>query len=131
MAAYEERIQKGGDYNSRILRPDGTIRWIRNRVYDLPDKTGEIYRIVGVSEDITVRKQAEEETPKALQRERKLSEAKSRFIAMTSHDLRTPLTTIQSSLDLLKHRSEFLSEERQQVHLDRIESTVLQMTEMV
>ena len=78
-----------------------------------------------------VRQLAEAEVFKALQRERELSEAKSRFIAMTSHDIRTPLTTIQSSVDLLKRYPEQLSSSRRQEHLDRISRAVEQMTQMM
>ena len=119
------------DLEYRIIRSDGTMRWIHVRTHPVLNETGEIYRVVGIAEDITVCKIAEEEILKALQREQELSEAKSRFIAMTSHDLRTPLTTIQSSVDLLKHRSEKLSPERQLLHLDRISSATEQMTSMV
>ncbi len=78
-----------------------------------------------------VQQLAEAEIFKALQRERELSEAKSRFIAMTSHDLRTPLTTIQSSVDLLGRYPEQLSSERHQDHLTRISSAVVQMNSMI
>lgn len=78
-----------------------------------------------------VQQLAEAEIFKALQRERELSEAKSRFIAMTSHDLRTPLTTIQSSVDLLGRYPEQLSSERHQDHLTRISSAVTQMNSMI
>lgn len=47
----------------RILWPDGSIRWVRDRVYPVKNKSGETYRIVGITEDITERKRTE----KALQ----------------------------------------------------------------
>ncbi|HEY9672894.1 MAG TPA: PAS domain-containing protein [Waterburya sp.] len=115
----------------RIKRPSGEIRHIETRGEAVFNSAGQVVQLFGTVVDTTERKLAEEETLKILQRERELSEAKSRFIAMTSHDLRTPLTTIQSSVDLLRHRSEKLSSERQQVHLDRICSGVEQMTRMV
>jgi len=43
----------------RILRPDGSIRWILSRAFPVPDESGKVYRIAGIAEDITVRKQAE------------------------------------------------------------------------
>ena len=115
----------------RIRRPSGQIRHIETRGEAIFNSALTVIQLFGTVVDITERKLAEEETLKALQRERELSEAKSHFIAMTSHDLRTPLTTIQSSVDLLKHRSEKLSSQRQQIHLDRISSSVEQMTGMV
>ncbi|MBD3884379.1 PAS domain S-box protein [Phormidium tenue FACHB-886] len=50
-----------GSYNQqyRIVRPDGEIRWIHTRAYPIVDEQGYVYRIAGVSKDITDRKQAE------------------------------------------------------------------------
>ncbi|MGE0474152.1 MAG: PAS domain-containing protein [Nitrospirales bacterium] len=50
--------QVGGHYEEeyRIVKPDGAIRWIRDRAFPVQDKTGAIYRIVGVAEDITAQK---------------------------------------------------------------------------
>ena len=56
----------------RILQPDGSLRWIWDRAFPVRDEKGRIYRFVGIAEDITDRKQAEE----ALRRsETRLSEA--------------------------------------------------------
>ncbi|MGG6268967.1 PAS domain S-box protein [Leptolyngbya sp. AN10] len=43
----------------RIQRPDGSIRWIRDHGFPIYDEQGEAYRIAGIGEDITDRKQAE------------------------------------------------------------------------
>lgn len=45
----------------RILRPDGEIRYISDRSFAVRNSQGEVYRIVGIAEDITERKQAEYE----------------------------------------------------------------------
>src|SRR5258708_4384738 len=52
--------------------------------------------------DITQRKQAEVEMLKALGREKELSQLKSNFVSMVSHEFRTPLAIIQSSAELLR-----------------------------
>jgi PAS domain S-box-containing protein len=52
--------------------------------------------------DITQRKQAEVEVVKALSREKELSQLKSNFVSMVSHEFRTPLGIIQSSAELLR-----------------------------
>jgi len=119
------------DVEYRIVRPDGSIRWIRDRGFPVRDEQGRVYRIAGIAEDITLRKQAELETYKALQRERELSTIKSSFVAMTSHEFRTPLTTIRSSADLLERYRSRLSEEKQLTHLQRIKSAVERMTQML
>lgn len=65
-------------------------------------ETQGLYDLVYIGRDITERKRAEAETQKALQTERELNELKSNFIAMVSHEFRTPITTIISSVDLLR-----------------------------
>jgi PAS domain S-box-containing protein len=45
----------------RVLRPDGTVRWILARTYPVLDEQGEVCRITGIAEDITDRKHAENE----------------------------------------------------------------------
>lgn len=42
----------------RILRPDGEVRWIRDRGCAVRDDAGEIHQMVGIAQDITERKQA-------------------------------------------------------------------------
>jgi PAS domain S-box-containing protein len=43
----------------RILRPDGSIRWIRDRGFPITDAAGHVYRVAGVAEDITEQRHAE------------------------------------------------------------------------
>jgi PAS domain S-box-containing protein len=47
------------DLEFRIVRPDGSIRWVRDRSFPILDENGNSYRLVGVAEDITERKQTE------------------------------------------------------------------------
>ena len=59
--AFEEQRRTGKfSEEFRITRPDGSIRWIFDRVFPIRNPKGEVYRIVGVAEDITERKRAEE-----------------------------------------------------------------------
>jgi PAS domain S-box-containing protein len=44
----------------RIVRPDGSIRWIGSHAFPIQNEQGEVYRVAGIDEDITERKQAEE-----------------------------------------------------------------------
>jgi PAS domain S-box-containing protein len=55
--------KSAGDYHVqyRILRPDGGVRWIRDRAFPIRDSAGKIIRIVGVAEDVTDHRQLERE----------------------------------------------------------------------
>ncbi len=50
------------DLEYRIVRPDGEIRWIRDRAFGVYNEQGELYRIAGIAEDITNRKLAEQKS---------------------------------------------------------------------
>lgn len=55
-----EAPSAGFEFECRIQRYDGSVRWVRNRGFPIPDSAGRICRIGGVAEDITDRKEAEE-----------------------------------------------------------------------
>jgi PAS domain S-box-containing protein len=81
--------------------------------------------------DITQRKQAEAELLKALETERELSELKTRFVSMASHEFRTPLTTIVSSTEILERYLNKMSPEQKDKHLARILTAAQHMTELL
>jgi PAS domain S-box-containing protein len=58
-AAREKQRQGEYDEEYRIVRRDGTIRWIHDRAFPVRNELDEIYRVVGVAADITERKLAE------------------------------------------------------------------------
>jgi diguanylate cyclase (GGDEF)-like protein/PAS domain S-box-containing protein len=62
--------QASGKYAEeyRIVRPDGTIRWIRDRAFPVFSGHGEVYRIAGLAEDITEIKGAAEELRESARR---------------------------------------------------------------
>jgi len=45
----------------RIIRPGGSVRWVRDRAFPIRDESGEVYRYAGIVEDITDSRRAEEE----------------------------------------------------------------------
>jgi PAS domain S-box-containing protein len=65
-------------------------------------KVNDTPHMLVMAQDITQRKRAEEELLKTLERERELSQLKSNFVSMVSHEFRTPLGIIQSSTELLR-----------------------------
>jgi len=63
-ATYSKWLAGGGsdrfDFEYRVLRPDGTMRWIHDRGVAIRDARGKIYRANGIAEDISERKRIEE-----------------------------------------------------------------------
>jgi diguanylate cyclase (GGDEF)-like protein/PAS domain S-box-containing protein len=57
------------EYEYRIVRPDGSIRWIEMRGFPVRDDAGKIVRIASVAEDITERKRV---TDKSRESDRRL-----------------------------------------------------------
>lgn len=70
-----QRLQGDAETEYRIIRPDGEIRWIRDRAFPIRNADGEIYRIAGIAEDITERRRTAEALQQSEQRFRKLFEA--------------------------------------------------------
>ncbi len=58
--AMPKQVQGLYDEEYRIVRPNGEIRWIHDRAFPIKDANGFVYRTVGIAEDITLRKQADE-----------------------------------------------------------------------
>lgn len=71
---------------------------------------------------------SKEKLSKALAKEKELNDLKSRFVTMASHEFRTPLSTILSSVSLIdKYKTESEDDKRKK-HVDRIKSSVTNMT---
>ncbi len=57
---YENQPNPRKSFDYRIIRPDGSIRWIRGRTFPLKNGGNKIKRIAGISTDITLQKKAED-----------------------------------------------------------------------
>ncbi|MEA5551406.1 PAS domain S-box protein [Anabaena cylindrica UHCC 0172] len=115
----------------RNYRQDGSLFWQELNISPVYDTDGYLTHYIGIQTDITNRKQLEQELRVALEKEKELNELKSRFISMTSHEFRTPLSTILSSSELLEHYRHRWTQEKQLTHLRRIQSAVERITEML
>ena len=59
--AISQPIVKKQDTEYRIVRPDGEIRWLRDRAFPIKNQQGEVYRVAGIAQDITKEKKAQQE----------------------------------------------------------------------
>lgn len=53
----DKLLQNNFDEEYRIVRPDGTERWIRDRAFTIGSATGQVNRVIGIAEDITAQRQ--------------------------------------------------------------------------
>ena len=81
--------------------------------------------------DATARFDAELAQRMAMQRQRELNDMKARFIATTSHEFRTPLATIHSSTELLRHYDGRMPADKRVATLQKIDDAVERMTHML
>lgn len=97
-------------------------------LYD--DEEG-VNRILLVEKNVTEQKQAERDMVAALKKERELNEMKSRFVSMASHEFRTPLATVLSSINLVSRHAELGNQEAIEKHVGRIRSSVRNLTSIL
>jgi PAS domain S-box-containing protein len=92
------------DEEYRIVAPDGSVRWIRDRAFPIRDENGVVYRIAGIAEDITERKRLQHQILE-------ISEREQRRIGQDLHDglsqhltgLRMIATALERGLEESKH----------------------------
>jgi len=115
-------ISLGAEDNRRVFELRST------RIGNGP---GNVLGYLLILQDITPRILAEHTLASALSAEKELNELRSKLITSTSHEFRTPLSVILSSVELLEHYGNTWSPRKRFEHLNRIKSTVQHMTRMV
>lgn len=114
----------------QLRRRNGELLWVEMggsciRAND-PD-SGVIWTFL----DITQRKRSEQEIREALEQQKALNELRSRFVAMTSHEFRTPLSAILSAGELLRDYGDRLPATERAELLDGISAAVQRMSRMM
>lgn len=97
----------------------------------LPDAKGFVKEALIVVQNITELKNAEKEILLSLEKEKSLNEMKSKFVSIASHEFRTPLSTILSSVSLLEKYNKPEDAEKRAKHIDRVKSSVKNLTEIL
>ena len=96
---------------------------------ELEDKVAERTRTLETT--LAQLEQRTRELTQALALEQELGELKTRFVAMASHEFRTPLTAVLTSVMLLEKYTETEQYARYQRHLNRIRNSVKHLTDIL
>lgn len=94
----------------RYVRKNGQILWGHTSVALIRDQNGKILNTIGIVQDISVQKNAEEERDRLLIRERQARleaeealRAREEFMSIAGHELRTPLTPLKLQVEILRN----------------------------
>ena len=94
----------------------------------LAESDGSIPKVLSIIKNITPLKQTEIKIKRNLQKERELNRMKFRFVSMASHEFRTPLSTILSSVSLISRYTKEEDQAKRDKHINRIKSSISNLT---
>jgi PAS domain S-box-containing protein len=116
--AFDHAVRSGRlDFQARILTLNGSVRWLQFYGETQCDRSGIPVRLLGTVMDITARKQMEQQ--------------KDEFISVASHELKTPLTSLKSYVQLAHMKSNDLKGREVSGMLERAETQINKMTRMI
>ena len=102
---FQESMAQAGmvhDFISQIRRRDGSVIWIVENARTVTDEDGQFLFYEGTVEDITVQRESEEATRRALIETQEAARANAAFLAAMSHELKTPLNAVIGFSDLMR-----------------------------
>ena len=118
-------------YEFTCEQPQGELVEIAFNCFLVPTEVKDVLNCVFIGRDITMRKQAEAEMRQALEKEKELTQLKSRFISMASHEFRNPLSSILISADALANSQDNISAKDFDFYVQIIKNAALNMNSLL
>lgn len=131
--AFITDITKRKEYENAVLQQKQQLADINAKIEELNDeleqkvqlRTRQLEQTLGELEN------SKDELTRALSKEKDLSDLKSRFVSMASHEFRTPLSTILSSASLVAKYTEAEEQDKRDKHVQRIKLSVNNLTNLL
>ena len=129
--AFVSDITKRKEIENEALRQKEQLAIINKQIESFNNELEQkvALRTSQLQETLTALETSKEELQKALSKEKELSDLKSRFVSMASHEFRTPLSTILSSASLVSKYIKEDEQDKRDKHINRIKSAVSNLTD--
>lgn len=131
---YNSLLQENNElkrYEFTCEKSQGEVVEIAFNCFLVPTEVKDVLNCVFIGRDITMRKQAEAEIRQALAKEKELTQLKSRFISMASHEFRNPLSSILISAEALANSKDSISTQDFDFYVGFIKNAALNMNSLL
>lgn len=112
------------------VRKDGSRFWALVVISAMRDEHGRLRGFAKVTRDLTERKRDEENRIRLAQL-REAARVRDEFLAYVSHEMRTPLASMQLQLELLRQQEDTITPEKSGKIIDRLARSYTRLAEMV
>jgi signal transduction histidine kinase len=131
--AFINDISRRKEIESAVLRQQKELGMINLKIEELNNDLEQkvAIRTNQLQQAMKQLEQSKEEITEALSKEKELSDLKSRFVSMASHEFRTPLSTILSSASLVAKYIKEEEQDKRDKHIQRIKSAVHNLTDIL
>jgi PAS domain S-box-containing protein len=133
------------DVEFRVVRPDGEVRWVWSRGFPVHNADGRVFRVAGIIEDITERRQHAQERERLLESERdarevaerrqreleRVTESRAKLVRGFTHDVKNPLGAADGFLALLQEGVFGGMADKQQAAITKIRRSIRHALELI
>jgi signal transduction histidine kinase len=126
-------ITKRNEYENKILQQQTEMALVNEEIkkMNINLESTVIQRTTELQKTLVELEASKEHLTKSLEKEKEVNDLKSRFVSMASHEFRTPLSTVLSSISLLAKYNTTEDQPKRDKHIDRIKSSVKTLTDIL
>ena len=126
-------ITRRHEYENKILQQQAEMVLVNEEIrqMNINLESTVIQRTTELQKTLVELEASKEHLTKSLEKEKEVNDLKSRFVSMASHEFRTPLSTVLSSISLLAKYNTTEDQPKRDKHIDRIKSSVKTLTDIL